>query len=65
MALKASEKARGLGTWPVGSVIVRQGAVVGAHQNEILPRKDITCKRPLSLPMIRRLHDGLRNPYEG
>jgi tRNA(adenine34) deaminase len=42
MALKASEEAYRLGNWPVGSVIVRDGVVVGAGQNEMNTRKDIT-----------------------
>ena len=42
MALRASEEAHRLGNWPVGSVIVMDGAVVGTGQNEMVTRKDIT-----------------------
>lgn len=43
MAIRASEEAYRLGNWPVGAVIVRDGVVVGAGQNEMTTRLDVTA----------------------
>jgi tRNA(adenine34) deaminase len=42
MALTASREAHARGDWPVASLIVRDGQIVGRGQNEQISRTDVT-----------------------